>query len=50
MQKGEVNVEYVPTGEQVADILTESLPRGKHVFFKDKMGVVGNPFLGKRGC
>ena len=50
VQKGEVKVEYVLTGEQVADILTKSLPRGKHVFFRDKMGVVGNPFLGKREC
>ena len=36
--------------EHVADILTKSLPHGKHVYFKDKMGLVKNTFLGKRGC
>jgi hypothetical protein len=36
--------------EQVADILTESFPRGKDVYFKDKLGVVSNTFLGKREC
>ena len=35
-----MKLEYVTTDEQVADILTKSLPQGKHVFFKDKMGVV----------
>ena len=29
---------------------TEFPPRGKHVFFRDKMGVISNPFLGKREC
>jgi hypothetical protein len=38
------------TYEQVADILTQSFPRGKHVYFRDKMGVVSNTFLGKREC
>jgi hypothetical protein len=36
--------------EQVADLLTESLPRGKDVYFRDKLGVVSNTFLGKREC
>jgi hypothetical protein len=36
--------------ELVADILTESLPRGKDVYFRDKLGVVSNTFLGKREC
>ena len=50
VQKGVVKLEYISTDEQVADILTKSLPRGKHVHFKDKMGVVRNTFLGKREC
>jgi hypothetical protein len=45
-----VKLEYVSTDEQVADILAKSLPRGKHVYFRDKMGVVSNTFLGKRDC
>ena len=50
VQKGAVKLEYVSTDEQVADILTKSLPWGKHVYFRDKMGVVKNTFLGKREC
>jgi hypothetical protein len=50
VQRGVVQLEYIPIDEQIADILTKSLPRGKHVYFKDKMGVVKNTFLGKREC
>ena len=50
VQRGVVKLEYVTTDEQVADILTKSLPQGKHVFFRDKMGVVKNTFVSKREC
>jgi hypothetical protein len=50
VQRGAVQLQYISTDEQVADILTKSLPRGKHVFFRDKMGLVRNSFLGKREC
>eukprot|EP00253_Pinus_taeda_P025819 PITA_25819 len=50
VQKGDVKLEYISIDEQVADILTKALPRGKHVYFRDKMGVVRNTFLGKREC
>ena len=50
VQRGVVKLEYVTTNEQVADILMKSLPRGKHVYFRDKMGVVKNTFLDKREC
>eukprot|EP00253_Pinus_taeda_P014462 PITA_14462 len=40
VQKGAVKLEYIPTNEQVADILTKALRRGKHVYFRDKMGVI----------
>ena len=50
VQKGVVRLEYISTNEQVADIFTKALPRGKHVHFKDKMGVVRKTFLGKREC
>ena len=50
VQKGVVKLEYISTDEQVAEILTKSLLQGKHVFFRDKMGVVKNTFLGKREC
>ena len=50
VQKGAVKLEYIPTDEQIVDILTKALPRGKHVYFRDKMGVVRNTFLGKMEC
>ena len=50
VQRGVVELQYVSTHEQVADIPTKSLGRGKFVFFRDKLGVVRNTFLGKREC
>jgi hypothetical protein len=50
VQKGTVKLQYVPTGEQIADILTKPLVKGKFVFFRDKLGVVQNTFLAKREC
>eukprot|EP00253_Pinus_taeda_P002592 PITA_02592 len=50
VQKGAVKLEYISTDERVANVLTKSLTRGKHVHFRDKMGVVRNNFLGKREC
>ena len=50
VQRGAVKLEYILTDEQVANILTKALPRGKHVYFRDEMGVVRNTFLGKREC
>ena len=50
VQRGVVELQYISTDEQVVDILTKSLGRGKFVFFKDKLGVVLNTFLGKREC
>eukprot|EP00253_Pinus_taeda_P028373 PITA_28373 len=50
VQNGAVKLEYISTDEQVVDILAKALPRGKHDYFRDKMGVVRNTFLGKREC
>eukprot|EP00253_Pinus_taeda_P003353 PITA_03353 len=50
VQKGAIKLEYISTNEQVVDIFTKALPRGKHVYFRDKMGVVRNTFLSKREC
>jgi len=50
VQRGAVKLEYIFADEQVADILNKSLPRGKHLVFRDRMGVVRNIFLGKREC
>ena len=37
-------MQYVLIDGQVADILTKDLGRGKHVYFRDKLGVVKNTF------
>jgi hypothetical protein len=50
VQRGAVQLQYVPTDEQVADILTKALMKGKFVYFRDKMGIVENTFLVKREC
>jgi hypothetical protein len=50
VQRGVVKLQYISTDEQVADILTKALLKGKFVFFRDKLGVVQNTFLAKREC
>jgi hypothetical protein len=50
VQKGVVKLQYVSTNEQVADIMTKGLPKGKFEYFREKLGVVENPFLTKREC
>jgi hypothetical protein len=42
VQRGAVQLQYVSTDDQVADILTKALPRHKHVYFRDKMGLLRN--------
>ena len=37
VQRGVVELQYISTNEQVADILTKSLGRGKFIHFKDKL-------------
>ena len=50
VQRGIVQLQYIPTDEQVADILTKALGKAKFIFFRDKMGVMQNSFLAKREC
>jgi len=50
VQRGIVQLQYIPTDEQVAEILTKALGKAKFIFFKDKMGVLQNSFLAKREC
>ena len=44
VQGGAVQLEYSPTGEQVANILTKALGKTKFVFFREKMEMIKNPF------
>jgi hypothetical protein len=50
VQRGAVELQFISTDEQVADIFTKALGRGKFVPFIDKLGVVRNTFLGRREC
>jgi hypothetical protein len=50
VQRGVVELQYISTDEQVADILSKALNRGKFVIFRDKLGVVSNNFLNMRDC
>jgi hypothetical protein len=45
-----VVLQYISTEEKAADILTKALNMDKFVFFRDKLGVVSNTFLGMREC
>ena len=40
VQKGAIKLKYVPTEEQVADLLTKPLAHVKFEYFRDKLGVV----------
>eukprot|EP00253_Pinus_taeda_P025505 PITA_25505 len=43
-------LDYIPTEEKDADILTKALLRCKFKFHRDRIEVVDNPFLVERGC
>jgi len=43
-------LQYVPTEEHDADILTKAFSRGKFEFHRCGIGVFDNPFLAKREC
>ena len=40
VEKGTVNVEFIRTGEQKADILTKSLGRVRFQDLRDKVGII----------
>ena len=44
VQRGDVQLSYTPTGEHVVDILTKALGRTKFAYFREKMGMIKNPF------
>ena len=48
VQKGVVKLKYVPTEEQVEDILTKNLSHVKFEYFRDKLGVVRKDLPRKR--
>ena len=48
VQKGDVHLQYVPTEEHMAYILTKPLSRVKFEYFRDKLGVVQKDLPRKR--
>ena len=50
VQRRAVELRYVPTDEQIADVLTKPLGQGKFVYFQDRLGVVENVSLAEREC
>ena len=40
VQRGAIKLQYVPTEEQVADVLTKPLSHVKFEYFRDKLSVV----------
>eukprot|EP00253_Pinus_taeda_P015573 PITA_15573 len=44
VQRGAIQLEHTPTGNQVADILTKALGRAKFVQFQEHLGMLENPF------
>jgi hypothetical protein len=50
VQKGAMKLQHISTEEQIADILTKSLMKGKFVYFRGKLVVVENNSLSKREC
>jgi hypothetical protein len=45
-----VKLQYIPTDQQVVDILTKPLEKGRFEAFRDKLGLVQYSFLAKREC
>ena len=40
VQKGAIKLKYVPTEEQVLDVLTKPLSHVNFEYFRDKLGIV----------
>jgi hypothetical protein len=43
-------LQYIPTEDQDADILTKALTRSKFEYHRDRIRVKDNPFLVEREC
>ena len=50
VQRETIRLEYIQTDEQVTDIFTKALCKQSFVKFKDKLGLLLNPFLVERAC
>ena len=50
VQRHAMQLRYIPTNEQIVDVLTKPLSQGKFVYFRDRLGVVENVSLAEREC
>ena len=50
VQRGTIRLKYIQTDEQVADNFTKTLCRHSYVKFRDKLGLLPNPFLVEKKC
>ena len=50
VQRGNIRLEYIQTNEQVVEIFTKAHCRHSFVKFRDKLGLLPNPFLVEREC
>ena len=50
VQRGTIRLEYIQTDEQATNIFTKALCRQSFVKFRDKLGLLPNPFLVERDC
>ena len=50
VQTRAVELQFVPTDEQVADVLTKSLVRGKFEGFQKMLGIMDDVSLAEREC
>ena len=48
VQKGAVELQYIPIDDQTADVLTKPLPRVKFEYFHGRLGVEDNISLLER--
>lgn len=39
---GDLEIRYVPTSDQTADVMTKALPKERFSFFKTKLNVISN--------
>ena len=50
VQRHAMELDFVPMDEQVADVLTKSLVRGKYEGFRKMLGIVDDVSLPEREC
>ena len=50
VQKGIVKIQYIPTDEEIAEVVTKPLSVMKCIHFQDNIGMLENVSLVEREC